>query len=164
LARLLEAIALLPVERRPVLVLPGYPTAHERQLRHDATRLGLGGDVRFLGWVPDQELDGLYAIASCFVFPSLYEGFGLPVLEAMSRNVPVACSNRGSLEEVAGGAARLFDPERPAEIAHAIDAVLRDPNEAERLRVAGRAQAARFTWQATAAATLASYERAMGSS
>jgi glycosyltransferase involved in cell wall biosynthesis len=164
LARLLEAVALLPAERRPVLVLPGYPTEHERPLRQHAAGLGLERDVRFLGWVADPELEGLYAIASCFAFPSLYEGFGLPVLEAMSRGVPVACSNRGSLEEVAGGAARLFDPESPTEIARAIDEVLHDPAEAERLRAAGREQAARFTWQATAEATLASYERAMGSS
>ncbi|HEU4657908.1 MAG TPA: glycosyltransferase family 1 protein [Capillimicrobium sp.] len=161
LPRLLEALALIPAERRPVLVVPGYGTFHDAELDALIARLGIARDVRMLGWVPDAELEGLYAAAALFAFPSLYEGFGLPVLEAMARGVPVACSDRGSLREVAGDAARRFDPERPADIAAAIEAVLADPAEAERLRAAGRAQAARFTWEATARATLDSYERAL---
>jgi len=162
LPRLLEALALIPADRRPVLLVPGYGTAfHDSELDALVTRLGIAGDVRLLGWVSDAELEGLYAAAAVFAFPSLYEGFGLPVLEAMARGLPVACSDRGSLREVAGDAARRFDPERPAEIAAAIGAVLDDPAEAERLRAAGRAQAARFTWEATAQATLASYERTL---
>lgn len=162
LPRLLEAIALIAPERRPVLVVPGYGTAfHDAELGALVDRLGVAGDVRLLGWVPDAELEGLYAAAALFAFPSLYEGFGLPVLEAMARGVPVACSDRGSLREVAGDAARRFDPERPDAIAAAIAAVLDDPAEAERLRAAGRAQAARFTWEATARATLASYARTL---
>ena len=82
--------------------------------------------MRFLGWISAAELEGLYAAASCFVFPSLAEGFGLPVLEAMARGVPVACSARGSLAEVAGDAALLFDPESEPAIADAIRAVLGD--------------------------------------
>jgi glycosyltransferase involved in cell wall biosynthesis len=164
LPRLLEALALIPRERRPVLVLPGYPTPHEAELRALAARLQIEPDVRFLGWVDAGDLEGLYAAAACFVFPSLYEGFGLPVLEAMSREVPVACSDRSSLPEVAGDAARLFDPERPEAIATAITAILADPAEASRLRTAGRAQAARFSWEATARGTLAAYERAAGGS
>jgi glycosyltransferase involved in cell wall biosynthesis len=162
LMRLLEAIALLSAERRPVLVLPGYPTPHEQELRRRASELGIESDTRFLGWVSDSELEGLYASAACFVFPSLYEGFGMPVLEAMHRAVPVACSDRGALREVAGSAARFFDPEKPAAMAQAIESVLSGSTEAERLRAAGRSQAARFTWQETARATLASYERAVG--
>ena len=73
--------------------------------------------MRFLGWVDPVELEGLYAAASCFVFPSLLEGFGLPVLEAMARGVPVACSARGALAEVAGDAALRFDPASEAQIA-----------------------------------------------
>jgi glycosyltransferase involved in cell wall biosynthesis len=161
LLRLLGALALIPSERRPLLVLPGYPTAHERELRDRATRLGIAGDVRFLGWISPEELEGLYATASCFVFPSLYEGFGLPVLEAMARGVPVACSGRGSLAEVAGDAALRFDPESEPAIAAAIERLLDDREEAERLRVAGRERASRFTWAATAAGTLAAYERAL---
>jgi glycosyltransferase involved in cell wall biosynthesis len=161
LTRLLEALAAIPAAQRPVLVVPGYPTPHEAELRARAGQLGVAGDVRFPGWVPPEELEGLYAAAACFVFPSLYEGFGLPVLEAMARGVPVACSNRASLPEVAGDAALLFDPERPADIAAAIQALLDDPARAERLRQAGRARAARFSWPAAAEATLASYERAL---
>ena len=164
LLRLLEALVLLPGERRPVLVLPGYPTWHERELRERAASLGVAGDVRFLDWVADAELEGLYAAAGAFVFPSLYEGFGLPVLEAMRRGVPVACSDRSSLPEVAGDAALLFDPERPAQIATAIERLLTDRAEADRLREAGRRRAARFTWEATARETLRSYERALGRS
>jgi glycosyltransferase involved in cell wall biosynthesis len=117
--------------------------------------------VRFLGWISAAELEGLYAAAGCFVFPSLAEGFGLPVLEAMARGLPVACSARGSLAEVAGDAALLFDPESEPAIADAINALLGDPALRERLRQAGRAQAARFTWSQTADGTLKSYERAL---
>ena len=162
LMALLEAVAAMPAQRRPVLLIPGYATPHEQQLRERAQALGIGDDVRFLGWVSGAELEGLYALASVFVFPSLYEGFGLPVLEAMRRGVPVACSNRSSLPEVAGDAALLFDPEDPRAITAAIERLLRDPAEAQRLRSAGREQAARFTWAATARATVASYERALG--
>jgi glycosyltransferase involved in cell wall biosynthesis len=161
LLRLLEALAAIPAERRPVLVLPGYPTPHEDELRERARALGVSDDVRMLGWVSGPELEGLYALADVFVFPSLYEGFGLPVLEAMRRSVPVACSDRSSLPEIAGEAALLFDPEDPRAISAAIERVLGDPAEASRLRAAGRAQAARFTWAETARATARSYERAL---
>lgn len=164
LMRLLEAWALLPVETRPVLVLPGYSTRHEKQLRERAAQLDLQDDTRFLGWVPSADLEGLYAIASCFVFPSLYEGFGLPVLEAMSRGVPVACSDRSSLAEVAGQTAILFDPEDPQAIADAVQSILGNPATASSLRIAGQEQAKRFTWRATAEATLRTYERVLTSS
>jgi glycosyltransferase involved in cell wall biosynthesis len=162
LMRLLEALAMIPTQRRPALVVPGYPTPHESELQARAVKLGVDGDTRLVGWVSDSELEGMYAVADCFAFPSLYEGFGMPVLEAMNRGVPVACSDRGSLAEVAGGAARLFDPESPRSIADAIEEILSRPDEAERLRAAGREQAARFTWAATARATAASYDKALG--
>lgn len=160
LMRLLGAVALIPSERRPTLVLPGYRTAHEDELRARAAELGILGNVRFLDWVDPSELEGLYAAASCFVFPSLLEGFGLPVLEAMVRGLPVACSGNGALAEVAGDAALRFDPHSETEIAAAIERLLVDPAEAERLRAAGRERAAMFTWAATAAATLSAYARA----
>jgi glycosyltransferase involved in cell wall biosynthesis len=163
LAGLLDAIAMMPPERRPVLVLPGYPTPHEAELRDRATALGLDDDVRFLGWTSGADVEGLFALSKAFVFPSFYEGFGLPVLEAMARGVPVACSDRASLPELAGDAALLFDPDDPGAIAAALERMLSDPAEAERLRAAGRARAARFTWAKAADLTLASYERALAS-
>ena len=94
------------------------------------------------------------------MFPSLAEGFGLPVLEAMSRGVPVACSGRGALAEVAGDAALLFDPESEAAIAEAVRRLIHNRGEARRLAAAGRERARRFSWKATAEGTLASYEHA----
>ena len=161
LMRLLEALAAIPAQRRPALVVPGYPTPYEQRLRERACALRIDGDVRFLDWVSGPELEGLYALADAFVFPSLYEGFGLPVLEAMRRGVPVACSDRSSLPEIAGDAALLFDPDDTRAITAAIERVLGDPAEAQRLGDAGRKQAARFTWAATARATGASYDRAI---
>lgn len=162
LGRLLEALSLLEPERRPQLVLPGYPTPHEDELRRTAQRLGIAGRVRFPGWVAPEELEALYAAASLVVVPSLYEGFGLPVLEAMSRGVPVACSNRGALAEVAGQAALLFDPEDPRSIAQAIEQLLGEPATAAKLRDAGLERAREFTWERTARGTLESYARALG--
>jgi glycosyltransferase involved in cell wall biosynthesis len=161
LIRLIGAISLIPPELRPLLVLPGYPTPHEHELRAHAARLGVEADVRFLSWVSAEQLEGLYAVAACFVFPSLAEGFGLPVLEAMSRGVPVACSGRGALAEVAGEAALLFDPESEPAIAGAVRRLIDNRGDAERLAAAGRERAGRFSWEATADGTLASYERAL---
>jgi glycosyltransferase involved in cell wall biosynthesis len=161
LERLLDALALIPNERRPVLMLAGHATSYECELRAHADRLGVAADTRFAGWVPGEDLEGLYRASTCFVFPSLYEGFGLPVLEAMERGVPVACSDRGSLAEVVDEAAVIFDPERPRAIADAIDRLLGDPTERERLARAGRENAARFTWAETARRTLQVYERAL---
>ena len=161
LGRLLQAMTLIPPERRPVLLLPGYPTMWESDLRQQALDLGIDADTRFLGWVPSEELEDLYAVASCFVFPSLYEGFGLPVLEAMARGVPVACSDRGSLREVAGDAAWLFDPDQPAAIADAIEALVSDRAEAARLVALGRERAEQFSWAQTARVTIATYRRTL---
>jgi glycosyltransferase involved in cell wall biosynthesis len=162
LLALIGALARIPAEQRPVLVLAGYPTEHEAQLRERARSLGLGDDVRFPGWLSDGDVEGLWAIAAAFVFPSLYEGFGLPVLEAMARGVPVACSNASSLPEVAGDAALLFDPRDEGAIAAALQRLLGDAALAERLRAAGRERARQFTWERAAHATIDSYRRALG--
>ena len=118
--------------------------------------------MRFLGWVDDEELEGLYRAATCFVFPSLAEGFGLPVLEAMVRGVPVACSRIGPLEEVASDAASYFEPTDVADIARAIEVLLTDEDLRTRLAEAGLERAGQFSWSRTAEATIRSYERALG--
>jgi len=162
--RLLRALAAIPAERRPLLVVPGYPTRHEGALRELARELDVEQAVVWPAWVTGEELEGLYAAATCLVFPSLYEGFGLPVLEAMARGVPVATSNRASLREVAGDAALLFDPEDVDAVREAIERLISDHAERERLAVAGRSRAADFTWERTADLTLATYERALSAS
>ena len=154
---LIGALARIPPEDRPVLVLPGYPTAHEAELRARAASEGVADDVRFPAWVSAEELEGLWALAEAFVFPSLYEGFGLPVLEAMARGVPVACSNASSLPEVAGAAALLFDPSDESAIAEALLRLLDDPTLREQLRARGLGRVSEFTWQRTARLTLESY-------
>jgi glycosyltransferase involved in cell wall biosynthesis len=162
LERLLEALSRMSPGRRPLLVLPGYPTPHQEGLRTRAALLGVADQVRFLGWVSDQELEDLYRAADCFVFPSLHEGFGLPLLEAMARGLPVATSDRSSLVEVAGKAALFFEPEDEFSIARAIERLLTEPDLVARLARAGPVQAARFTWAATAAGCVESYRRALG--
>ncbi len=161
LLALIDALARIPAERRPLLVLPGYPTWHEAELRERAAALGVLDDVRFENWVTGEELEGLWALADAFVFPSLYEGFGLPVLEAMHRGVPVACADASSLPEVAGDAALLFDPRDVAAIAASIERLLGDPALARSLRAKGLARVREFTWARTARLTLDSYARAL---
>jgi glycosyltransferase involved in cell wall biosynthesis len=159
LLALIGALGRIPAERRPLLVLPGYPTAHEAELRERAMSGGVEGDVRFLDWLSGEEFEGLWQIADAFVYPSLYEGFGLPVLEAMARGVPVACSSSSSLPEVAGDAALMFDPHDETAIAAALERLLSGSVEIERLRARGLERAREFTWERTAQATLDSYAR-----
>jgi len=161
LERLIAALASLPAVQRPVLVVPGYPTPHEAELRAAAVKHGVEGFVRFPAWLAPAQMEALYAAAACVVFPSLYEGFGLPVVEAMARGVPVACSDRSSLPEVAGGAALLFDPEDVGAIAATMRRLLDDGALVERLADAGRARAAQLTWPRTANLTVAAYRRAL---
>lgn len=161
LGRLLDAMAAVH-EQFPdaVLVLPGRATEHEHELQEQASRLGLDRAVRFLGWLSEPDLEGLYRGATCFVYPSLQEGFGLPVLEAMRRGTPVACSNTSSMPEVGGEAVLYFDPTDTAAIAAALARLLSDPELRERLTEAGRERQRLFTWRATAEATFESYSRA----
>jgi glycosyltransferase involved in cell wall biosynthesis len=158
LTALLEACALL--DERPVVILAGYRTAHERELRARAAALGLADDVRWPEWLEPAEVEGLWRLTAGLVYPSLYEGFGLPVLEAMARGVAVACADVASLPEVAGDAALLFDPRDRRAIADAIAALLAGGPAIDALREAGRRRAATFTWERTASLTLASYSRA----
>lgn len=144
-----------------VLVLPGFVTEHERELRALAEELGVAERLRLPAWLSDGSLAGLYALSSAFVLPSLVEGFGLPILEAMLRGVPVACSNVSSLPEVAGDAALLFDPEDQQQVDGAIKRLLANPDLAATLVARGYRRAAEFTWQRTGAATLDGYRRAI---
>jgi glycosyltransferase involved in cell wall biosynthesis len=116
--------------------------------------------IVWLGRVPEADLPALYAAAAAFVFPSLYEGFGLPVLEAMACGAPVVCSAVSSLPETAGDAALLVDPTDVDALAAALARVLLEPDLAADLRARGFEQAARFTWDRTAAETLSIYRQA----
>jgi glycosyltransferase involved in cell wall biosynthesis len=161
LLRLTEAMA--PVVRRwpdAVCVMPGNPTPYEDQLRARAGELGIARNMVFPEYVDEADLEGLYALARCFVFASINEGFGIPILEAMRRGVPVACSNASSLPEVAGDAARYFDPLSVDDIAGAIAELLGDEEVARELSARGLERQERFTWEATAQGTLDSYSRA----
>jgi glycosyltransferase involved in cell wall biosynthesis len=154
----------LPEIRRAVpdavVVVPANPTPLGDQLTARARALGVGDALLLPGWVSPADLEGLYAAAACFVFPSLREGFGFPVLEAMRRGVPVACSNASAVPEVAGDAALLFDPHEPNDLAAAVTLLLCDRGLADELAVRGRARAAEFTWRRAAEETLTSFERA----
>jgi glycosyltransferase involved in cell wall biosynthesis len=162
LERLVAALGRLGAQQVPLLVVPGYPTAFDAELMRVATERGVAERVRLLGWVDDPDLEGLYRAAALFAFPSLAEGFGLPVLEAMARGVPVACARASSLPEVAGDAARYFDPLDIDAIAAALDELLADREAAARLAQAGPERARRFTWERAARGTLCSYERTLG--
>jgi glycosyltransferase involved in cell wall biosynthesis len=155
---LVSALPDLPQE--PVLVLGGPTGDAEPELRALAEQLGVTERVRFLDWIEDDDLTALYRAAACFVLPSLIEGFGLPVLEAMSHGTPVACSDRWSLPEVAGDAALLFDPEDQAAVTAAITRLIEDRELAQRLGRAGIERARAYSWERTARETLASYRRA----
>jgi glycosyltransferase involved in cell wall biosynthesis len=153
LERLLDAVARV---EGAVLLVPGYVTPFEAALRARA-----GDGVRFTGWVDDATLEGLYRAATAFVFPSLAEGFGLPVLDALVRGTPTACSETSSLPEVAGHAALYFDPMNVGAITEAIQRLLEDGALRERLKRAGPERARMFTWERTAQETLTSYERTL---
>lgn len=159
LDRLLRALPRMSAE--PLLVLAGHAGRESERLRALALELGIADRVRMTGWLANEDLEGLYRLAAAFVYPSLHEGFGMPVLEAMHRGVPVACADATSLPEVAGDAALLFDPRSVEAIAEAADALLSDGARAAELRERGRARAAQFGWERTARAALASYERAL---
>lgn len=126
-------------------------------IRRLVDELGLADDVSFGGYAPAADLPALYTGAACVLLPSLYEGFGFPVLEAMACAAPVVCSNVSSLPEVAGDAALLIDPRNPAALADAVALVLTQPALAARLRELGPPQAARFRWRSCAAETATLY-------
>ncbi len=159
LVRLLRAFARLRQERRisHKLLLVGQRGWKEDTIFAAVERLGLTHDVRFLGYLSDDDLVRLYNLADVFVFPSLYEGFGLPVVEAMACGTPVVTSNRGALAEVAGDAAELVDPEDEESIAEGIYRVVQEPGRAAALRDRGLRRVQRFRWEQAAAETISLY-------
>ncbi len=137
----------------------GWGDSHLARLVND---LQLQQDVTFTGFIEDEQLPGLYAGADFFVYPSLYEGFGLPVLEAMASGAPVITSNVSSLPEVAGDAALLVDPHSVAELCDAMLKLAGNVALCEKMRSLGRMQAARFSWQQTVEKTVNIYEKVLG--
>jgi glycosyltransferase involved in cell wall biosynthesis len=162
LDRLIDAFAQLGTGFEDCrLVLAGHAGREQARLMKRAAWNGAGDRVALTGWIDASDLEGLYALASCCAYPSLHEGFGLPVLEAMVRGVPLACSNATALPEVAGDAAAFFDPRDPPAMASALRRLLTDEAYAAHLVELGRERAASFTWERCAKGTLAVYERAL---
>jgi glycosyltransferase involved in cell wall biosynthesis len=164
LPRLLAAYARLRRwSERWRLVIVGARKWQSSPIFETVERLALASRVTFTGYVADEHLPALYAGADLFIFPSLYEGFGLPVLEAMACGAPVVASNASSLPEVAGDAAILVDPTDVEQIAAAMWLVLSQPALAAALRDRGLARAAQFSWDRTARETVAVYEAVLRS-
>ena len=144
------------------LIIIGDDLSGHPGLRRTVVRSGVQNDVRFLGFVPIEVLRIFYDVAKVFVFPSLYEGFGLPPLEAMAHGTPVVTSNTSSLPEVAGNAALLVNPENVFEIQRALQRALLDPALRGRMKQRGYEQAQRFSWTSSVERILAIYREVAG--
>jgi glycosyltransferase involved in cell wall biosynthesis len=162
LGRLLEAYrSLLDRGVNAGLVIAGRTGWRSEGFFERLRALNLEGRVTLLGAFPDADLPALYSAARVLAFPSLYEGLGLPVLEAMACGTPVVASNTSSIPEVAGDAGLLVDPRDVGGLATALERVLVDAELGATMRGRGLRQAARFTWEATARATLETYRTVM---
>lgn len=161
--RLLEALRQLKDRGIEVpLVCSGHPNARQPAVLERATELGLEGQVTFLGFLSPTEIQVVYRRAAMLVFPSLFEGWGLPILEAFAEGVPVACSNVTSLPELVGDAALLFEPTHTAAIAAAMQRLWSDDVLARELVDRGRARLRQFDWHRTALVMRAHYRRVAG--
>jgi glycosyltransferase involved in cell wall biosynthesis len=167
--RIIEAFSALKTELEKEgaypdlkLIIIGDDLSGNPDLRRTVIRSGVQNDVRFLGFVPIEVLRILYDNAKIFVFPSLYEGFGLPPLEAMAHGTPVVTSNTSSLPEVTGKGAVLVNPENVFEIRRALHRVLTDNVLRERLKTQGFEQSQRFSWDKSAQRILAVYKEVAG--
>ena len=157
LVRLVEAWNLVIRDWRLEIVIAGHQDPRYPQAQARAKELGIANHVHFIGAVPERDLPGLYSACDLFVYPSLYEGFGLTPLEAMACGAPVACSNASSLPEVSGDAAISFDPQDPRQIADACLRILTNPGLQADLRQRSLRQAAQFTWDRAARQTVDVY-------
>jgi len=163
--RIIEAFSALKVQLAKEGVLPdlkliivGDEVSRHPDIRRAVIKAGVQPDVRFFGFVPIEVLRAFLDVAKVFIFPSLYEGFGLPPLEAMAHGTPVVTSNCSSLPEVVGNAAMLVNPENVFEISRALHMVLTDQELRERMKTAGRERAKHFSWDVSAKKMLAVYE------
>src|SRR5215471_11431430 len=153
-ARLVQAYTRSRASKERPLVLVGAMSYRGEDTLAAVEQCGLGQRVRWLGYVPDQDLPALYAGAGCFVFPTLYEGFGLPILEAMASGTPVLTSTTGAAPEVSGGLAVSVNPYDIEDIADGIDRALETPAP---VIAQAREHARAFTWERCSSQTLASY-------
>ncbi len=158
--RLIDAYARLSGSRPPLMLLGGKGWLYD-EIFARVEMLDLQNEVNFVGYVPAEELPLWYNAATLFVYPSLYEGFGLPPLEAMACGTPVVTSEASSLPEVVGQAGLLADPTSSEALAAAMERVLADSDLQEEMGKAGLVQAKEFSWQKTAACTVDSYQRAL---
>ena len=160
---LIRALPHVPDEVDLVLA-GGVYSGDRRRMEELADSLGVGDRIRFPGYVDDEVLCELYAAAEVFAYPSLAEGFGLQLLEAMAVGCPVVASNRSSLPEVVGDAGLLVDPEDPKMIGEALRRCVDDEETRRRLEVDGRERAKEFSWRRTAEETIAVYRKVLRSS
>jgi glycosyltransferase involved in cell wall biosynthesis len=171
LVRIIEAFSALKAELEKQsqypdlkLIIIGDELSKHPDLRRTVVRGGVQNDVRFMGFVPIEVLRIFYDLAKIFVFPSLYEGFGLPPLEAMAHGTPVVTSNTSSIPEVVGNAAVLVNAENVFEIMRALLRVLLDQGFRDRLKQRGYEQVRRFSWTASAQQIINVYEQVTGNS
>jgi len=171
IVRIIEAFAALKAELAKQdlfsdlkLIIIGDEVSKHPDLRRTVVRGGVQNDVRFMGFLPIDVLRIFYDAAKVFVFPSLYEGFGLPPLEAMAHGTPVLTSNTSSIPEVVGNAAVMVNPENVFEMMRALQRVLLDSDLREKMRQRGYEQVKKFSWDRSAAEVLAGYEEVCGHS
>jgi alpha-1,3-rhamnosyl/mannosyltransferase len=163
LIKAIDAYGELPetIRKSTQLVIAGMKGWLTKEIDERISRHEGRGEVRWLGYVPAGTLPALYCGARMLVYPSIYEGFGLPVLEAMASGIPVITSCKASLPEVAGNAGIMIDPQDQRELRDAMMLLLQDQEEVRRRIETGLVHAARFTWRACAENTLAIYKRAL---
>jgi len=165
LIRLIEAYSCLrglrPEGKLPQLILVGKRGWLDHETFRAAQRHSANDDIAFTGYVAEKDLPALYSGATCFVYPSFFEGFGLPVLEAMQCGAPVIAGNRTSIPEVVGKAGVLFDPFDTNSLVQALTRVLDDSEYRAALRIQGLERAREFDWKQTARMTLQAYQKAV---